>query len=135
MSKQQKPPTQFIVTQRIDGRGGIKPFGTFKGGQQGAGVMIGDKTYKVTSDGRVNIPKSIMDKFGVEGSDGRKRVTIHFSAGKGKEGWKDVSAAIKKPVDDDRDKRTGAVVTKHRVGVDRNVLKPKDSPDRTWSPQ
>lgn len=127
-------PTQFIVTARADGRGGFKPFGTFSKKQAGAFVTMGDRQYKVTKDGRVNVPKSIMDKFGVTGDDGRKRITMQFTTAKGKEGWKDVKAAIKKPVDDDKNASTGKVAVKHRVGKDREALVPKDSGDYNWSP-
>lgn len=127
-------PTQFIVTARSDGRGGFKPFGTYGKHQAGAKVDIGGKSYTVTKDGRVNIPVKIMERFGLKGEDGRNRITMQFSAGKGKEGWKEIKSVIKKPVEADKDKKTGKIVTEHREGKDRDVLKPKDAGDYNWSP-
>lgn len=77
----------ITVVAKTDGRGQIRPFGTYKGtskktgsiNQTGALVRIGDKDYKVTSSGRVNIPKKIMEKYGTKGDDGRNRIEIKFA--------------------------------------------------------
>lgn len=125
--------TTFIVRERSDGRGGIKPFNSYTSKQKGAVVTIGDKTIKVTSDGRLNIPASIMKQYGVKGSDGRYRIGIKFSAGSGKDGWKKVSAAIIQPDNKYKDAKQGSVITKpsHKA----NILVPSDAGDYTWSPQ
>ena len=87
----------FYVTQRSDGRGGIRPFGNYSKGQAGAEVKIGEQIYKVTTDGRVNIPKSIMEKYGV-GEPGKKSIGISFSAARKTEGgWRNVSAVVYTP--------------------------------------
>ena len=110
---------EVIVRARKDGRGGIKPFGKYtkrqwEKGKGGAWVEIGKKKYKVTSDGRVNIPKKIMNEFGVTGKDGRKRVAIDFASKqstskKGKESnyWKQLAATISTPGHDSKDASTG----------------------------
>jgi len=121
----------FIVRARSDGRGGIKPFNTYTSAQAGAYVTIGDTRIKVTSDGRMNIPKSIMDKYGITGDDGRKRVGITFTTGGGKNAWKDVKAMVLKPLEKDRDGRQGTTIKK--AGSQGGVLKPSDGSDYTWS--
>ncbi len=121
----------FIVSARIDGRGGIHPFGTYGKSQSGSKVDIGGKTYTVTKDGRVNIPKSIMDK-GIKGKDGRMRLAIQFSTQNGIEGWKNVKAITSKPLKIDANKITGDKVSKHRL-KDRDELLPKDSGEVNWS--
>ena len=122
----------FIVTERSDGRGGIKPFNSYSAAQKGATVRIGDKTYKVTSDGRVNIPKAIMQKYGVRGDDGRRRIGIQFSAQGGKDGWKTVAAQIKTPPERAKNQSQGTVIT--RPPADGKYLIPADSGDFSWSP-
>ena len=102
--------TCIIVTQRADGRGGVRPFGAYSGAQKGAIVHVGSKSYKVTTDGRFNVPKAFFDKYGVEGEDGKKRVGVRFSAKEGKEGWKDVGAIISSVRSVDRDAKTGFIV-------------------------
>ena len=88
---------EFIVRADNKGRGHARPFGSYKKSQAGAMVEIGDKKYKVSTDGRVNIPKKIMNNFGVKGKDGRMRIAIDFSSKAGKKGWKKVAAGIVKP--------------------------------------
>lgn len=97
----------YIVTQRADGRGGFRPFGSYSSKQAGATVEIGDRRYKVTKDGRVNIPKAIMETYGAKGDDGRFRIQMRFSTMPGKDGWKDVKAHIQKPDKSDAQKATG----------------------------
>ena len=122
---------RFIVVARVDGRGGYRPFGAYRKGQAGARVSIGNKSYRVGRDGRVNIPKSVMDK-GLTGFDGRKRVTIEFASSPGKEGWRDVGAVIGTPDDTHTTSRTGDLVGRYEELTDE--LEPSDSSDYNWSP-
>lgn len=119
----------FFVTQRSDGRGGIKPFGTYGKEQAGAKVSIGDRQLTVTSDGRVNIPKDIMEKYGT-GESGKKSIGITFTSDGGKDGWKDVKGGVVTP------KETGK--TGQKVKFDRgdkpDVVVPSDSGESNWSP-
>lgn len=119
----------FYVTQRSDGRGGIKPFGTYGKEQAGAKVSIGDRQLTVTSDGRVNIPKDIMEKYGT-GESGKKSIGITFKTDGGKDGWKDVKGGVVTP------KETGK--TGQKVKFDRgdkpDVVVPSDSGESNWSP-
>jgi len=60
-----------------DGRGITTPFAlSTKDAKALAGetVRIGDMEIKVTRDGHLNIPKSIMNEYGAEGDDGRRRI-------------------------------------------------------------
>jgi len=60
-----------------DGRGITRPFAlSTKHAKALAGetVRIGDMEIKVTRDGHLNIPKSIMNEYGAEGDDGRRRI-------------------------------------------------------------
>lgn len=79
--------TAITVVAKTDGRGQVRPFGTYKGiskktgemNQFGAMVRIGTKEYKVTKSGRVNIPKKVMEEYGTMGDDGRNRIEIKFA--------------------------------------------------------
>ena len=121
----------FIVRERSDGRGGIKPFNTYNKTQAGAYVTIGSTKIKVTSDGRVNIPKEVMRTYGIKGDDGRYRIGITFSTKGGKDGWKNVKAVVTKPLEKDKNAKQGATIKKS--GSKGGVLKPSDSSDYTWS--
>lgn len=121
----------YIVRARSDGRGGMKPFGSYSKAQKGAYVTIGDTKIQVTSDGRVNIPKSVMDKYGTVGSDGRKRIGITFSSSGGKEGWKNVKALVYKPPERAKDQKQGSILTQPPAAG--GVLKPSDGQDFSWS--
>ena len=126
-----KPLQRFVVVAREDGRGGFRPFGTYNVGQAGAYVNIGDREYKVGVDGRVNIPKRIMETYGVTGTDGRSRVTIEFASKAGPDGWGEVAAAIGKPPDAFSEALTGDIVDRENWIVD--TLEPRDTGDYNWS--
>lgn len=79
------------ITARSDGRGGAfvcKEYKDAKGvihsaaersrEKAGEKVSIGDFHATVTSDGRINIPKRVMDKYGAIGKDGRRQVDVQF---------------------------------------------------------
>ena len=142
MTRPHKPETftvPLIVVARNDGRGGIKPFGTYSKQQAGAKVYIGEKSYTVTKDGRVNIPKSIMDK-GIKGSDGRMRISIGFRTDSVQfaslDRWKSVKSVIVKPDKADKNALQGSKISKfklNRKGKDED-LKPLDTKDYNWSP-
>lgn len=127
------PPLQrFVVVARADGRGGFRPFGTYSSAQAGAKVNIGNRYFSVGKDGRVNIPRSIMNEWGIVGSDGRMRVAIEFSSQPGKEGWRNVAAAVSRPTEAFKDAQTGDI-------IDRGVwledaLEPVDVGEYNWSP-
>lgn len=133
MSKKETVPDipSYIVVARKDGRGGIKPFGSYGKRQAGATVEIGNNTYKVGKDGRVNIPKKIMDKFGENNKDGRKVIQVGFRTEKiGKpDYWKNVKAQINEPAKDSLKGKTGEVTIKYKPVKKANVLNPKDAPD------
>ena len=130
-----------VVVARSDGRGGIKPFGTYGREQAGAKVWIGEKQFTVTRDGRVNIPKNIM-QTGIKGSDGRMRISIGFRAPSlaegGKDRWKDVKSVVVKPSKEDKNAVQGSKITKFNLKRNKNKktrdLKPVDTQDYSWSP-
>lgn len=78
--------TRFVVTARKDGRGLVRPFvdgkthafedfwlhGVFKDGE--------DVPLEVTKDGRVYIPRAIMNEFGTLLSNGRRALVLETGA-------------------------------------------------------
>lgn len=128
MSKFDGSPV-FVVADCV-GRGHIKPFGRFTREQRGTLIDIGGKNYKVTSDGRVSIPKRIMEKYGFKDpATGRNVVIARCSSKDGK-----YAIQILKP------KQLPLTVKTHQIarlryvqpGVE-NVLSPCDSGDWTFS--
>ena len=127
--------TRFIVVARSDGRGGFRPFGSYTGAQRGATVSIGDRRYKVGVDGRVSIPKAIMEQYGVRGDDGRIRIAIEFASKPGIDGWGEIAAVVSRPAPLDRNAPTGSLAGKISVFDPRfSALEPYDSGEYNWSP-
>lgn len=119
----------YIVADCV-GRGHIKPFGRFTSAHRGTLIDMGGKKYKVTSDGRVSIPKRIMERYGLKDPvTGRNVVIARFSS-------KDGNYAVQflKP------KQLPTTVKTHQIarlrnvepGVE-NVLSPIDAGDWTFS--
>ena len=128
MSKFDGSPV-YIVADCV-GRGHIKPFGRFTGAQRGTEIDIGGKNYKVTSDGRVSIPKRIMEKYGFKDpASGRNVVIARCSS-------KDDKYAIQilKPKQLPLSVKTHQIARLRNVqpGVE-NVLSPHDAGDWTFS--
>lgn len=134
---------EVIVVARKDGRGGIKPFGKYGKRQKGATVEIGNKKYKVTTDGRVNIPKKIMDEWGITGTDERKRIAIDFASKqstskKGEESnhWKVLAATISTPGMESKDANTGAFafydMDEHGFPITDELI-PESDADYYWT--
>lgn len=71
---------RIVVRARADGRGGFSPFRTHPSAHAGEEVAIGNHFVKVSSDGRVNIPKALMEQVGTRGEDGRYRVVVETGA-------------------------------------------------------
>ena len=65
-----------IVVSRVDGRGGLRIPAQHSKDLAGARFAIAGKTFAITSDGRVNIPKSIMEKYGSRLPDGRYALAV-----------------------------------------------------------
>lgn len=123
----------FVVVARSDGRAGFKPFGTYGKEQAGAKVAIGGKEYTVTKDGRINIPKEFMDKYGTANGEGRKVAVIRFKSAGGKDGWKKLDMEIKEPAKEAVEQKTGEKPKKLEVKDDRRELQPADNNDGSWS--
>lgn len=136
MNTNQKYTMPAIVVARSDGRGGIIPYGTFSKNQAGAKVQIGEKQYTVTRDGRINIPKAVMNR-GIKGSDGRMRIGIGFASEKGIDGWKELKSVIVKPDANDKNAKHGERISKFDLQRNKKEktkdLVPRDTPDYTWS--
>ena len=87
---------RVIVTARSDGRGGFSPFVKHGKSHAGETVYVGGVGRKVSSDGRVNIPKALMESVGVQGADGRYRVAVETGA-RTEDGKVEVGLFITKP--------------------------------------
>lgn len=134
---------EVIVVARKDGRGGMRPFGKYGKDQAGAMVDMGGKKYKVTKDGRVNIPKKIMKEWGIKGEDGRMRIAIDFSTklstakrGKASNHWKNVAATISTPGKESKNAKTGAMAIYDFDDIGFPItdeLLPESDEDYTWS--
>lgn len=134
---------ELIVRARTDGRGGIKPFGTYSKHQKGAKVQIGKKQYKVSSDGRVNIPKKVMNEFGIMGEDGRMRVAIDFASkqstskkGEESNNWKVLAATISTPGKESKDGKQGSFAfydMDERDELITDELIPESDEDYHWT--
>lgn len=112
------------------GRGHIKPFGRFTSAQRGTLVEIGGRNYKVTSDGRVSIPKRIMERYGTKDpATGRNVVIARCSSKDG-----NYAVQILKPKQLPTSVKTHQIARLRNVqpGVE-NVLSPMDSGDWTFS--
>lgn len=126
----------YIVKARVDGRGGARVFGLkpeltkhFIGNL----LNIGGKDYKVTTDGRVNIPRAIMDKYGVLGNDKRRRIVITYASKTDRQGKRTFAGYVSKPLAKDKNRASNWKVAYPRKKTDR-ALKPADSGDYNWSP-
>jgi len=122
MGRKMSKLNSMIVVARKDGRGGVRPFGKYNKSQAGATVTIMDKEYRVTSDGRVNIPKAVMNK-GRGGKDGRMRIEIQFATKSvllsGREDyWNKVIATVRKPVPEYADVNQGYRVRQSTINDD-----------------
>jgi bifunctional DNA-binding transcriptional regulator/antitoxin component of YhaV-PrlF toxin-antitoxin module len=132
----------LIVRAQKNGKGIIKPFGTYDKNQAGAMVTIGNKKYKVNKEGKINIPKKIMEEHGIKGKDKRNRIVIKFASGhaQDKNYWKDVSAMIFKPVARYKDYdsytpvRHNRPFNKNEKRQMENRLRPVDFMERNYSP-
>lgn len=126
----------FIVKARVDGRGGARVFGLnpeLTKSFIGKTFNIGGKNLKVTTDGRVNIPKKIMNEYGITGNDGRKRVTITYSSKIDRASKRSYAGFVNKPLAKDKNRSNNWKTATPRKKTVRG-LKPKDSPDYNWSP-
>lgn len=85
--------SRFVVTARKDGRGLVRPF---VDGEKHTGetFYIGGRGFKVTADGRVYIPKSVMERFGTL-VNGKRSIVLETGGTyeKAKEGVKYVRTA------------------------------------------
>ena len=119
--------THYIVRARSDGRAGMPMFG-LSGSR--AKSFAGQTVY---IDGRINIPKDIMETYGVVGDDGRRRVSINFAS----DGQGNLGVLIYTPPPHQRDAQTGDPTRPYKglnVYDDEVVLEPSDGPDFNWSP-
>ena len=140
---------EIIIRADKKGRGHARPwnYGRMKNGHrysgQGAMVDIGGKKYTVTSDGRVNIPKKVMNEWGIKGDDGRMRVAIDFSTkpstakrGKASNHWKNVASTISTPGKESKNAKTGAIAIYDFDDIGFPItdeLLPESDEDYTWS--
>ncbi len=123
--------THYTIRARSDGRAGMSMFGLpRKDAMKFAGetVHIGDRKVTVGRDGRINIPKDIMDTYGVTGDDGRKRLNISFASDS--EGNLGVLAYTT-----GESQKNAVTGTRARKQTDiRDYLEPEEVQDFNWSP-
>lgn len=65
-----------IVVSRADGRGGLRIPVQHSKDFSGKRFVIAGKALTITTDGRVNIPKSVMEKYGSRMPDGRYALAV-----------------------------------------------------------
>lgn len=116
---------RIIVTARADGRGGFAPFATHGPSHAGESVWVGGVERKVSSDGRVNIPASIMENVGIPGPDGRYRVAVQVGA-RTDAGEVSVGLAISRPPERMAGAASGEVVPRTDA-VAGDVIFPSDT--------
>ncbi len=121
----------FIVRARSDGRAGMPMFGLSGSHAKwftGQKVHIGDREVTVGRDGRINIPKDIMETYGVVGDDGRRRLSINFAS----DGQGNLGVLVYTPPPHQKDAQTGDLARPYRVpdiDDDEHILEPSDGPD------
>ena len=125
---------QRVVRQRADGRGMDRPFGNFSGAQYGEYVEVGDTRIPVSKDGRIIYPKSIMEKYGETGADGRKRIIADYSSRVDRKGNQYFAARVLNPTGSDKNLKTGDVPQHGGVRRPHERLLPKNAGQHTWSP-
>ena len=128
--------THYIVRARSDGRAGMPMFGLSGSRAKsfaGQTVYIGDREVTVGRDGRINIPKDIMETYGVVGDDGRRRLSINFAS----DGQGNLGVLVYTPPPHQKDAQTGDLTRPYKglnVYDDDFILEPSDGPDFNWSP-
>ena len=100
---------RIVVVARADGRGGFMPFVKHAGAHAGELVAVGGRMAKVSSDGRVNISKAIMNEIGIRGSDGRMRVSVEVGA-RTDDGIKSVGLYVSTPPSEVANVASGVIV-------------------------
>lgn len=137
MSKTKEKVGSYIIKARSDGRGGARPFGLKPQVSKhfiGSMFNLGGKQYKVTTDGRINIPKKVMNDLGITGDDGRKRITMTFASSPDQaRDEKTFGMFANKPLAKDKNRPNNWKVVMPRQDTKRG-LKPKDGVDYNWSP-
>ena len=128
--------THYTIRARSDGRAGMSMFGLpRKDAMKFAGetVYIGDRKVAVGRDGRINIPKDIMETYGVMGDDGRRRLSINFAS----DGQGNFGVLAYTPPPHQKDAQTGDLTRPYKaldIYDDEVVLELSDGPDFNWSP-
>ena len=95
-------------------------------------MNIGGKNLIVTTDGIVNIPKKIMNEFGIIRKDGRQRVTFTFTSQTGRDKKQTFAGFVNKPLSKDKNRSNGWRTLSPRKNTKRG-LKPSDGRDYNWS--
>ena len=111
-----------IVVSRADGRGGLRIPAQHPKDLAGARFAIAGKTFAITSDGRVNIPKSIMEKYGSRLPNGRYALAVDVGY-RYDEGKFRVGGYINELGKVETDYKTGDTITYSDV-IDNEVINP-----------
>ena len=118
---------------RSDGRASFRPYGKDWRDHVGETVEVAGRKLRVSKDGRVHIPKSLMQEMGTRNPDGRRVIGIQTGArydGKGKKARLSLGARVVKLDEEQAKYTTGELIPKEGFKrADLHVLKASDSKD------
>ena len=112
-----------IVVSRADGRGGLRIPVQHPKDLAGARFSIAGKALTITTDGRVNIPKSIMEKYGSRLPDGRYALAVDVGYRYTDDELR-VGAYINKDLLPPADVKTGDTFSYRNIDIDNEVINP-----------
>lgn len=117
-----------VVVARSDGRGGLRIPVYHSKSLVGKTIMIGKKRLTVTTDGRVNIPKKVMDEYGTRVKDGRMAIAIDIGFRGVAGGAPDIGGYVNKldPAKNWQDVVTGDAVDYTELDLSKSALVPTD---------
>lgn len=123
----------LAAVARSDGRASFRPYGKDWREHVGDIVEVAGRELRVSKDGRVHIPKSLMQEMGTRNPDGRLVIGIQTGGrydGKGKKAHLSLGARIVKLDDEQAKYSTGELIPKEGFKrADLHVLKASDSRD------
>ena len=111
------------VISRGDGRGGLRIPAAHARDFSGERLDIGGRSVGITTDGRANIPKKIMEEHGVRLPDGRYALAVDVGY-RYTENSLRVGAYINKDLLPPADVKTGETFSYRDIDIDNEVINP-----------
>ena len=111
------------VISRGDGRGGLRIPAAHARDFAGERLDIGGRSVGITTDGRANIPKKIMEEHGVRLPDGRYALAVDVGY-RYTENSLRVGAYINKDLLPPADVKTGETFSYRDIDIDNEVINP-----------